>query len=106
MCCFLFCGRFGRRLRELTRAVDSLNRQVEQLTERVESLENQLLTGLTINPELTQYFEARTGQRVRVSTTFVTLEGVVLATAEDGVQIREDSGDLVLIPFQNITTVQ
>lgn len=106
MCCFLFCRRFGRRLKELTRQVESLSQQTELLTEQVESLENQLLTGLTINPELTQYFEVRTGQRVRVSTTFVTLEGVVLATAEDGVQLREDSGDLVLIPFSNITSVQ
>jgi len=106
MCCFLFCRRFGRRLKELTRQVESLSQQTELLTETVESLENQLLTGLTINPELTQYFEVRTGQRVRVSTTFVTLEGIVLATAEDGVQLREDSGDLVLIPFSNITSVQ
>lgn len=106
MCCFLFCRRLARRVKMLTRQVELLSQETSQLTERVESLESQVLTGLTINPELTQFFEVRTGQKVRVSTTFVTLEGVVLATAEDGVQLREASGDLVLIPFANITSVQ
>lgn len=106
MCCFLFCRRLARRVKMLTRQVELLSQETSQLTERVESLESQVLTGLTINPELTQFFEVRTGQKVRVSTTFVTLEGVVLATAEDGAQLREVSGDLVLIPFANITSVQ
>ncbi|GIO96275.1 hypothetical protein J14TS5_13610 [Paenibacillus lautus] len=106
MCCFLFCRRLARRVQTLTRQVELLSQETSQLTERVESLESQVLTGLTINPELTQFFEVRTGQQVRVSTTFVTLEGVVLANAEDGVQLREASGDLVLIPFANITSVQ
>ncbi|ANA83207.1 hypothetical protein PVOR_22974 [Paenibacillus vortex V453] len=106
MCCFLFCRRLAARVKMLTRQVEFLSQQTGQLTERVESLESQVLTGLTIIPELIHYFEVRTGQQVRVSTTFVTLEGVVLATAEDGVQLREASGDLVLIPFANITSVQ
>ncbi|WP_339324773.1 hypothetical protein [Paenibacillus sp. FSL W8-0194] len=106
MCCILFGRRLAAKVKALTRKVEHLSRQTEHLTERVESLEAQIRTGLVAIPELIRYFEARTGRKVRVGTTFVTLEGVVLATAEDGVQLREASGDLVLIPFTNITSVQ
>ncbi|ANY75441.1 MULTISPECIES: hypothetical protein [Paenibacillus] len=106
MCCILFGRRLAAKVKALSRQVELLSRQTEHLTERVESLEDQVRTGLIIIPELIEYFGARIGQRVRVGTTFVTLEGVVLATADDGVQLREASGDLVLIPFTNITSVQ
>jgi len=106
MCCILFGKRLAAKVKALSRQVEHLSRQTEHLTERVESLEDQVRTGLIINPELIEYFVSRTGQKVRVGTTFVTLEGVVLATAEDAVQLREPSGDLVLIPFTNITSVQ
>lgn len=106
MCCILFGRRLAAKVKALTRKVEHLSRQTEHLTERVESLENQIRTGLVAIPELIGYFAARTGRKVRVGTTFVTLEGVVLATAVDGVQLREASGDLVLIPFTNITSVQ
>lgn len=103
---FLFFRELVGRVIKLSRQVEFLRQQTGELSKRVESLESQLLTGLTVNPELLQYFQARIGQQVRVNTTFVTLEGVVLAVAEDGVQLREASGDLVLIPFANITSVQ
>ncbi|GAB6931542.1 hypothetical protein JCM10914A_55250 [Paenibacillus sp. JCM 10914] len=106
MCCFLFGRKLAAKVRTLSRQVELLSQQTGELTERVESLESQVISGLPVIPELIHYFEVRTGQQVRVSTTFVTLEGVVLATADDGVQLREASGDLVLIPFSNITYVQ
>ncbi|MEK3734523.1 MULTISPECIES: hypothetical protein [Paenibacillus] len=104
--CFLFHGRLLSRIKSLSRQVELLSSQTGDLTQRVEQLESQLRTGLILNPELTRFFEVRTGQQVRVNTTFVTLEGIVLATAEDGVQLRESSGDIVLIPFASITSVQ
>ncbi|MUG66221.1 hypothetical protein CHH75_06885 [Paenibacillus sp. 7541] len=106
MMCFLFHGRLLSRIKSLSRQVELLSSQTGDLTQRVEQLESQLRTGLILNPELTRFFEVRTGQQVRVNTTFVTLEGIVLATAEDGVQLRESSGDIVLIPFASITSVQ
>lgn len=105
--CFIFCRRrLVSRIKSLTRQVELLSRQIGDLTQRVELLENQIRTGLILNPELTRYFEVRTGQQVRVNTTFVTLEGIILATAQDGVQLRESSGDILLIPFSSITSVQ
>ncbi|MGM1045323.1 hypothetical protein SAMN05661091_1976 [Paenibacillus uliginis N3/975] len=96
---------FFTRAKKLTRQVEVLSLQTELLTDRVQSLENQLLTGLTIIPSFIDFFGNRTSQRVRVSTMFVTLEGIVIATADDGVQLREPSGDLVLIPFSKINSV-
>ncbi|WP_106766106.1 hypothetical protein [Paenibacillus faecalis] len=103
--CFLSfgCCRLAAKVKKLIREVDLLRRQTETLTDRVESIDNQVLTGQTIVPALIDYFGNRTIQKVQVSTTFVTLEGIVIATAEDGVQIREQSGNLVLIPFSKIT---
>lgn len=105
MCGFLFCGQLAAKVRKLSRRVDALSEQVELLTDRVEELEDQVRTGLVIIPELIDFFNSRIGKSVQINTTFATLKGVVLATAVDAVQIREASGDLVLIPFSSITTV-
>lgn len=83
------------KLKKVCSKVESLNRKVRRLRRRVESLENQLLTGLTV-----------IGQNVQVNTMFVTIEGVVVSVADDGVQLREASEDIVLIPFAKITSVQ
>lgn len=105
--CFILCGRrLAAKVKALSSQIGLLSQQTGQLSERVELLEDQVKTGFIIIPELVEYFEVRTGREVRVNTTFATLEGVVLATAEDGVQLREPSGDLVLIPFANVTSVQ
>lgn len=93
-------------VRKIYNRVESLNRKIRRLSRRVRSLENQLQSGLTNMPGFTEYFSNRTGQTVQVHTMFVTLEGVVVSTADDGVQLREASGDLVLIPFAKITSVQ
>ncbi|KKO54476.1 hypothetical protein [Paenibacillus sp. DMB20] len=105
MCRFLFCGRLAAKVKKLSRKVDVLSEQTELLADRVEELEDQVMTGLVVIPELIDFFSSRTGQSVQINTTFATLKGVVLATAVDAVQIRESSGDLVLIPFSSITTV-
>lgn len=91
---------------KIYRRLESLNRKIRRLTRRVESLEIQLQSGLIIMPAFFDYFRNRTGQNVQVSTMFVMLEGEVVSTADDGVQLRESTGDIVLIPFAKITSVQ
>lgn len=105
MCFLWFRGRLSPEVKQLKCQVDVLSIQTRQLTDRVESLEYQTLTGCIIIPEFIDYFGNRTGQKVQVSTMFVTLEGIVISTSDDGVQLREPSGDIVLIPFSKMTYV-
>lgn len=99
-------AQIAARVTEIYNQVESNNRNIIKLSRRVDSLENQLQTGLTIIPEFSNFFNDRIGQNVQISMMFYKIEGVVVSTADDGVQIREASGDIVLIPFSKITSVQ
>lgn len=94
------------KLKKIYLKVESLSREIRRLTQRLNSLENQLVSGLTVIPEFTKYFTNRIGQNVQIQTMLITLQGEVVSVADDGVQIRETSGDIVLIPFAKITSIQ
>jgi len=89
-------------IRRLARRIEEL----ESLADRVARLEEEVMTGITDNPELHAYFAGKIGSEVRVDTASATLQGVVLTVAEDAVELRESGGDLLIIPFSRITSVQ
>lgn len=81
-------------------------KKLEALELLVEQLEDQLLTGLTKNPELETFLKHKIGMKVRIETTGTSLQGIILAVAADAVELREANGDLVIIPFSHINSVQ
>lgn len=80
--------------------------KLETLPARIAELEEEISTGLTKNPELHAYLLHKVGSEVRLDTAASSLQGVVLAVADDAVEIREPGGDLLIIPFSKITSVQ
>lgn len=98
--CFFGCDR------RLRREVRELAEAVRQLTERLNELEEDLASGLLPNPTLQQFLQAKIGQTITISTASATVEGILLTAVSDALEIREASGDLVLIPYSQITILQ
>ncbi|USB32280.1 hypothetical protein [Paenibacillus sp. YPG26] len=97
--CFWGCGR-------LRREVNQLARSVRILTERLDELEENLASGLFANPSLQENLQDKIGQTVTISTASATVEGILLTAGSDALEIRESTGDLVLIPYSRITVIQ
>lgn len=81
-------------------------KKLEELQPLVERLQEQILTGLTENPELEAFLKLKLGAKVQIETAGTSLQGTILAVARDAVQLRESHGDLVVIPFSHINSVQ
>ena len=106
--CFLFCHcrRLAARIHRLEEQVEELTAKAGQLQERLSQLESEVRSGLTVNPELQTFFESKIGRNISISTTSVTVIGTVLAAGLDAVEIRETTGDIVVIPYNNISVTQ
>ena len=83
-----------------------LQTQITQLQTQVNQLQEQLQNGIIPNPALQSFFENEMGSAVTISTQGGTFTGVVTLVGPDAVQIREANGNIVIIPFAQITTVQ
>ena len=83
-----------------------LQSQINQLQTQVNQLQEQLQNGIIPNPAMQSFFENRMGSTVTISTQGGTFTGVVTLVGPDAVQIREATGNIVIIPFAQITTVQ
>lgn len=97
--CFFGFGRLRREVRHLKESV-------RILTERVDDLERELASGIFPNPALQEALQDKVGQTVTVSTPSATVQGTLLTVTSDSLEIRETTGDLVLIPYSSITVLQ
>ncbi|WP_211745979.1 bZIP transcription factor [Paenibacillus sp. Marseille-Q4541] len=106
--CFLFCHsrRLAARVHRLEEKVEELTAKVQLLQHRLSELESEVRSGLTVNPELQTFFDSKIGQNISISTNNVTVIGTVLASGVDAVEIRESNGDIVVIPYANISVAQ
>lgn len=106
--CFLFCHcrRFAARIHRLEEQIEELTAKAELLQYRLSQLESEVRSGLTVNPELQTFFESKIGRNISISTTSITVIGTVLAAGDDAVEIRENTGDIVVIPYNNISVTQ
>lgn len=101
------------KFRELRHAVSHLRREVRELRSelheleaRVTLIEEQLITGQRPNPDLQAFFTARLGQIVTVFTSSATLIGTVTEVGTNAVELTESNGDILIIPYSQITAVQ
>ncbi|WP_426453030.1 mechanosensitive ion channel domain-containing protein [Paenibacillus sp. S-38] len=76
------------------------------VTSELAELREQLETGLFPQPELRAYLESKLGDTVSITLPDASLQGVVITVGVDAVQIRETSGELVMIPLSQIVAVQ
>ncbi|MWV43588.1 hypothetical protein GRF59_08060 [Paenibacillus sp. HJL G12] len=93
-------------LKEQIHQLSKKVKQLESLYDLVEKLEDQLLTGLTENPELEAFLKLKIGMKVRIETAGTSLQGIILVVGTDAVELREANGDLLIIPFSHINAVQ
>ncbi|WP_454190543.1 hypothetical protein [Paenibacillus sp. Marseille-Q7038] len=106
--CFLFCNcrRLAAQIQRLEQRVEELTAKADVLQDRISQLEAEVRSGLTVNPELQTFFETKIGRNISISTTSITVIGTVLAAGIDAVEIRENTGDIVIIPYNNISVAQ
>ncbi|MCL6452139.1 MAG: hypothetical protein K6T78_00765 [Alicyclobacillus sp.] len=106
-----------RKLRHLRHELKEDNRELRRLERifagRVATLQGEIAalrrvveSGLAPNPALQATFTARIGQTVTVTTPAGAVSGTVIAAGTDAVELREASGDVVVIPYAKITAVQ
>ncbi|ARF66648.1 DUF2642 domain-containing protein [Paenibacillus larvae] len=95
---------WGKRLRRLEHKVDKLEKdllrvtgQVADLTVRADALEGHLR-------QIAEILRTKGGRAVVFQTTGGEIAGIVIEVGEDYVKLSEPTGDLVLIPLQNILT--
>lgn len=91
---------------ELRHTRRHLEHQIEELRERVARLEAALAGGIPANPALQSLFTSKLGQVVTVSTASGTLTGTVTVAGTNAVELTESSGDILVIPYSQITGVQ
>ncbi|MEK5058682.1 hypothetical protein ACFSVM_06300 [Paenibacillus shunpengii] len=104
--CFFFHSRIWARIKQLEVQQALLTERVDMLNARIEQLETEVRSGIVANPPLQQFLESKMGQNISISTSSVTVLGTVLAVGKDAVEIRETSGDIVIIPFSQISVAQ
>jgi len=83
-----------------------LERQIEELRRRVARLEREVVSDLPPNPALEALFAGQIGQTVSVSTASGTLTGTVVVAGTNAVELRENTGDILIIPYSKITSTQ
>ncbi|MEC0369308.1 hypothetical protein [Paenibacillus chibensis] len=93
-------------LKERIQRLSEKVKKLDELQATVQMLEEQVLTGLVANPELESFLKLKLGSKVRIETSGTSLQGTVIAVLKDAVQLREANGDLVVIPFSHINSVQ
>ncbi|MBP2001347.1 hypothetical protein J2Z69_002390 [Paenibacillus shirakamiensis] len=97
--CFFGYGQLRHKVRHLIE-------EVKELTARLNDLEDRLSSGVFPNPAIVAYLQDKIGQSIHISTASASLEGILVTVATDALEIRESTGDLVLIPFSRITVLQ
>lgn len=103
---FFFHSRLRARIKQLEKQLEVLSDRVDVLTARIEQLETEVRSGITANPQLQVFLESKIGQNISISTSSVTVLGTVLAVGHDAVELREASGDIVIMPFTKISVAQ
>ncbi|WP_442603219.1 hypothetical protein [Paenibacillus sp. KN14-4R] len=96
----------------LLAATASLQKKVYQIAKsqlvmkrEIAQINGQLNTLLAPSKAVQSLFESRYGTSTTITTGGGTVSGTVIATGTDFVQILEPTGDIVIIPFANITSV-
>lgn len=87
------------------KALKHQRHEIEEIEHRLRRIEAQLASGITPNPALGRFLESKLGQTVTISTPGGSVSGTVVLVGSDAVEIRENTGDIVIIPFSKITAV-
>lgn len=96
----------NRQIAKLTKEVNLLQNAVSQLNAELAQLRIEVESGVTPNPALQASFQSKLNQTVTVSTPDGSVTGVVIVVGTDAVELREGSGDIVIIPYSKVTAVQ
>ncbi len=80
--------------------------QISLLLLRVNKLQVEISSGMPNNKGLQAYFGARAGTSVTVTTAAGSLTGTVTAVGTNAVELTESSGDILVIPYSKIQSVQ
>ena len=92
--------------REVRTELQELETQITTIQQQVAAIQLELSTGDVPNTALQSIFEGKLGDLVTVTTPSGTLFGVVTLVAADVVVLTESNGDILIIPFSKVTSVQ
>lgn len=80
--------------------------KVASLETAIATLQTELESGLVPNAALRSLFQNKLGTSVTVTTAGGSLAGTVTQVGTNAVVLTESSGDILVIPFSKITSVQ
>ena len=93
-------------LHDVEEQVRDLEQEVQALQAEVQALQAEAASGMPANSALTGLFLSKTGQVVTVTTNLETVVGTVTNVAVNAVELTQSNGDIVIIPFSKITSIQ
>ncbi|MFD1677064.1 hypothetical protein [Alicyclobacillus fodiniaquatilis] len=93
-------------INELATTQTALEQEVSALSTTVQQLETEIETGITPFPGLQDLLQSAINQVATISTPGGTVSGTVVEVGTDAVLLQESTGDLLVVPFAKITTVQ
>ncbi|MCF8567630.1 hypothetical protein LLE49_23200 [Alicyclobacillus tolerans] len=96
----------NRQIEKLNKEVDLLQSAVSQLNTELAQLRVEVYSGVMPNPGLQASFQSKLDQTVTVSTPDGNITGVVIVVGTDAVELRETTGNIVIIPYSQVTAVQ
>ncbi len=91
---------------ELRQDKAELEGQILALSQALAALQAEIASGMPANAALQSLFVSKTGQVVTVTTAAETVVGTVTQVAVNAVELVQANGDIVIIPFSKITSVQ
>lgn len=83
-----------------------LEQQIQALGQALTALQAEVASGMPANAALQSLFTSKRGQVVTVTTAAETVVGTVTQVAVNAVELVQANGDIVIIPFAKITSVQ
>ncbi len=93
-------------LHDVEEQIRDLEQEVHALQAEVQVLQAEAASGMPANSALTGLFLSKTGQVVTVTTNLETVVGTVTNVAVNAVELTQSNGDIVIIPFSKITSIQ
>ena len=86
--------------------IHDLQQEVQTLQQALQALQAEIASGMPANSALASLFLSKTGQVVTVTTNLETVVGTVTNVAVNAVELTQSNGDIVIIPFSKITSIQ
>ena len=98
-------GPLPQNITDLQQTVASIQQNIASVEQSISTIQTELETGLIANSQMEASLTALVGKTATFTTSGGSVTGTVILVGTNAVELREANGDIVIIPFSQITTI-